>query len=176
MTTATLSLGTGSRRRTLGAALLLFGSIATVGTALIFEHAFGYIPCALCLEERMPYYAAICVSVAALVLGRSGASTGVVRALLAAIGLVMLCSLSLGVFHAGVEWHWWAGPTGCAAAGGADLTGDLLSTIDGIHPPACDSAAGRFLGLSFAGWNAVASAILAAIAFAAAGRPRAAKG
>ena len=36
--------------------------------------------------------------------------------------------------------------------------------IDAIRPPSCDEAAGRFLGLSFAGWNAVASALFAAVA------------
>jgi disulfide bond formation protein DsbB len=42
----------------------------------------------------------------------------------------------------------------------------ILDQIDKVVPPSCDKAAGRFLGLSFAGWNAVASAVLAGIAFA----------
>ncbi|KAB0677013.1 disulfide bond formation protein B [Aureimonas leprariae] len=163
--------GHGIPRQTLGALLLLVGCAATVGTALVFQHGFGYIPCALCLEERIPYYVSVALAAAALLLGRAGASTGVVRGLIAAVGLAMVWSLSLAVYHAGVEWHWWAGPAGCAAAGGADLTGDLLSTIDAVHPPACDQAAGRFLGLSFAGWNAVASVILGGIAFASALKP-----
>ena len=32
-------------------------------------------------------------------------------------------------------------------------------------PPSCDKAALRVLGLSFAGWNAIASLILGVIAF-----------
>ncbi|MFL5200634.1 MAG: disulfide bond formation protein B, partial [Microvirga sp.] len=35
------------------------GAAATVGGALIFEHAFGYVPCKLCLIQRNPYYIAI---------------------------------------------------------------------------------------------------------------------
>ena len=46
--------------------------------------------------------------------------------------------------------------------------GDLLGDINAKTPPACDAAALRVLGLSFAGWNVVASVILAAIAFRAA--------
>ncbi|PQA71535.1 disulfide bond formation protein B, partial [Brucella oryzae] len=33
------------------------------------------------------------------------------------------------------------------------------------RPPACDSAPGHFLGLSFAGWNVVASLLFAAIGY-----------
>jgi disulfide bond formation protein DsbB len=43
--------------------------------------------------------------------------------------------------------------------------GNLLNDMNAIHPPACDTAALRVLGLSFAGWNAIASLILALIAF-----------
>ncbi|GGE14015.1 disulfide bond formation protein B [Aureimonas endophytica] len=171
MTAAKIVLGQASRHQALAAALLFLGATVTVGGALVFQHGFGYIPCALCLKERLPYYIAIPLAAATFALAHRGAPNGLVRALLALIGLVMLWSLYLGVFHAGVEWHWWAGPTDCAVAGGADLTGDLLSSIDAVHPPACDTAAGRFLGLSFAGWNAVASAILAAIALGAASKP-----
>ena len=42
--------------------------------------------------------------------------------------------------------------------------GDLLSDLNAKKPPSCDVAALRVLGLSFAGWNVVASVILAAIA------------
>jgi disulfide bond formation protein DsbB len=166
-------LGHGAPSQTIAAAALLAGCAGTVGTALVFQHGFGYIPCALCLEERIPYYVSVALAAAALFLSRAGASTGVVRGMLAAVGLAMLWSLGLAVYHAGVEWRWWAGPAGCAAAGGADLTGDILATIDAVHPPACDQAAGRFLGLSFAGWNAVASVILAGVAFASALKPAA---
>ena len=41
----------------------------------------------------------------------------------------------------------------------------VLDAIDTFVPPSCDKAALRVLGLSFAGWNAVASLILGAVAF-----------
>jgi disulfide bond formation protein DsbB len=44
----------------------------------------------------------------------------------------------------------------------------VLDAIDAYVPPACDKAALRVLGLSFAGWNVVASLILAIVAFRAA--------
>ncbi|KQT53947.1 MULTISPECIES: disulfide bond formation protein B [unclassified Aureimonas] len=156
--------GPAGLRQTLGAAILIVGSAGTVGTALLFEHVGGYIPCALCLQERVPYYVSIGLALAALVSAKARAPAILTRLLLVAIGAVMLYGLYLAVYHAGVEWHFWAGPTDCALAGGADLGGDLLATIDRVQPPACDQAAGRFLGLSFAGWNVLASALFAFVA------------
>jgi disulfide bond formation protein DsbB len=151
-------------RQTLGAAILLVGSAATVGTALLFEHVGGYIPCALCLQQRTPYYVSIGLALVALVSAKGRAPAILTRGILVLIGAAMLYGLYLAIFHAGVEWKVWAGPTDCALSGGADLGGDLLATIDNIHPPACDQAAGRFLGLSFAGWNVPASALFAFVA------------
>jgi hypothetical protein len=39
--------------------LLAIGMAAAVGTALGFQYIGGYIPCALCLLQRQPYYYAI---------------------------------------------------------------------------------------------------------------------
>ena len=36
--------------------LVAFGMIVIIGSALAFEHIGGYAPCALCLEQRNPYY------------------------------------------------------------------------------------------------------------------------
>lgn len=152
-------------RQTLASGFLAAGTAMTVGTALLFQHVGGYIPCALCLEQRIPYYVSIPIALVAFVAAAGRAPAVFTRALLLAIGLIMLYSLYLGVFHSGVEWGFWPGPADCGQVGGSDLMGgDLLATIDAIRPPSCDEAAGRFLGLSFAGWNAVASALFAAVA------------
>lgn len=151
-------------RQTLASAILLAGTAITVGSALLFQHVGGFIPCALCLEQRIPYYVAIPIALAAFVAAAGRAAGWMTRLLILAIGFIMLVSLYLGVFHAGVEWQFWQGPADCAQVSGGDLAGgDLLSTIDAIRPPSCSEAAARFLGLSFAGWNAVASALFAAI-------------
>ena len=143
-----------------------------VGTALGFQHIGGYIPCALCLEQREPYYLAapvLLVAAAAAAFGR----TTLARVLVALGGLAMAYAAYLGVFHAGVEWGWWPGPTDCAAAAGPmDLRGNLMSQLD-LRPPSCDRAAARFLGLSFAGWQVVAAVPLSLASFALAARGRA---
>jgi disulfide bond formation protein DsbB len=40
----------------------------------------------------------------------------------------------------------------------------VLDQIDQVVPPSCDKASLRVLGLSFAGWNAVASLVLMLVA------------
>jgi disulfide bond formation protein DsbB len=93
-----------------------------------------------------------------------GASRKVLTAALAVIALGMLWNAGLGVYHAGIEWKLWSGPQTC---GGplADLgAGDLRRRLESINVVRCDEAPWRFLGLSLAGYNALISLALAAIA------------
>lgn len=155
------------RLQTWTSLLLALGMAVTVGTALGFQHIGGYIPCKLCLEQRVPYYIGIPLMALALVSSLLRLPGWLTRGLLLIGGLLMLGGLYLGVHHSGVEWGWWEGPTDCGAvASPADTGGQgVLDALNEVVPPSCDEAAGRFLGLSFAGWNVVASLVLAAIAF-----------
>ena len=167
MMTATSTRTTSSATTLASAVLLTVGMAATVGGALGFEHIGGYIPCALCLMQRDPYYYGIPVAAAAALSGFLGGPAWLTRGLLAIAGVMMLVGAGLGVYHDGVEWHFWEGPATCATAaqGVTQNAGDLLSDLNAKTPPSCSDASFRFLGLSFAGWNVIASLILAAIAF-----------
>ncbi|MBZ9656359.1 disulfide bond formation protein B [Phyllobacterium lublinensis] len=149
------------------ALFLLAAMIVTVGSALGFQYIGGYLPCKLCLEQRYPYYAGIPLMALAAASAGLKWPAGLTRLLLALGGVLMLIGLGLAVFHAGVEWKFWAGPTDCTAVAMSITTdaGSLLNDLNAIHPPACDTAALRVLGLSFAGWNAIASLVLMVIAF-----------
>jgi len=148
------------------AIFLAFAMAAVVGAALGFEHIGHYIPCKLCLGQRMPYY----IGVPVMALGAISAALRwppvTTRGLLLVGGLLMAWSLFLAVQHSGVEWGWWAGPTDCGAvdAGAGSSSGGVLDQIDKVVPPSCEKASLRILGLSFAGWNAVASFFLGLIA------------
>eukprot|EP01132_Coremiostelium_polycephalum_P009418 gene9418-11564_t len=149
------------------AVFLLLAMIVTVGSALGFQYIGGYLPCKLCLEQRFPYYAGIPLMALAVLAAALRWPAALTRTLLALGGILMLIGLGLAVFHSGVEWKFWPGPTDCTAVSMSITTnaGNLLNDMNAIHPPACDTAALRVLGLSFAGWNAIASLILALIAF-----------
>lgn len=155
------------------ALLVAAGMALAVGTALGFQYIGGYIPCKLCLEQRVPYYVGIPVVLLAALSAALRLPGAVTRGLLVVGGLLMVYGGCLGVYHSGVEWGWWEGPADCqavnlsASVGGS---GGILDQIDKVVPPSCTVAAGRFLGLSFAGWNVISSAIIAAIALTAAFR------
>lgn len=149
-------------------ALALFVALFAILTALYFQYVAGYVPCMLCLMERYAYYAGLPVLFIALVLTAGGYRRSA-AILFALVGLAFLANAGLGIYHAGAEWKFWPGPTSCG--GGESLTtsaGNLLNDIQHIKVIKCDEAAGRFLGISFAGWNVVASALVMMLAFGAA--------
>jgi disulfide bond formation protein DsbB len=154
------------RNQTRAALFLLVAMAAVVVGALAFQYLGGFIPCKLCLKERIPYYVGVPLMALAVLSSFSRMPPLATRLLLLAGALLMTYSLYLAVYHSGVEWHWWPGPTDCGAVASPDTGGKgILDALNAFVPPSCDKAAGRFLGLSFAGWNAVASVILAAVAY-----------
>jgi disulfide bond formation protein DsbB len=147
-------------RLTTVSAIVFAVAAATILAALAFEHLGGYAPCPLCLDQRLAYYFAVPASGVAFLLAR-GHATGIARLLLVLIALAFLVNAGLGIYHSGVEWKWWPGPDTCAGA--FDLKWDEGGIVD-TPVIRCDEASWRFLWLSFAGWNAVVSALLAGLA------------
>lgn len=138
---------------------------ATILAALAFEHIGGYDPCALCLQQRYAYYLGIPALIAAVAL-LVQAKPKPAAIVLVAIGLAFVINAGLGVYQAGAEWKFWDPPSTCTTVS------ELPSFQKGVSldrvPAYCGFASWRFLGLSFAGWNAVISAALAGGALAAA--------
>lgn len=156
-----------ARPRLVPALLLAAGMAATVGLALGFEHIGGYIPCALCLLQRQPYYYGIPVALLAALNAALGGPAWVTRLLVGIVGIMMVVGAGMGVYHSGVEWHFWEGPATCATSANGvtqDAT-NLLDDLNSVKGPSCTDAALRVLGLSFAGWNVIASLLLAAFAY-----------
>jgi disulfide bond formation protein DsbB len=147
------------------AIVIAVGGAATILGAWLFQYGLGLKPCPLCLEQRYPYYFAIPLAVLVLLGVSVGASRKVVLAALFVIAVGMLWNAGLASYHAGIEWKWWPGPQDCS--GPLDSLGsanDLLRQLDSINVVRCDEAAWRFLGLSLAGYNALISLVLAAVA------------
>ena len=158
-------------RRPRAAALLVAAAgFATIVTALFFQFGLGYIPCALCIQQRWPYYLGVPLALALAL----PMPEGVRRMGLVVLAIVFLAGAGLGIYHSGVEWGWWLGPSDCggAAAPTPSGVGDLLKQIEQTRVVSCTEAAWRFLGLSMAGWNALISAGLAAVALAGVGSRR----
>jgi disulfide bond formation protein DsbB len=148
------------------AALAIFAlSLATIVGAWYFEFVLKLPPCPLCLEERLPYHVVIPLSLLMVIAALARAPRTLLAVGFTAIIVAMLCSAALGAYHAGVEWHWWAGPTECSGPI-TDLSakGSILGQLDTVHVVRCDEAAWRFLGISLAGYNVLISLALTAIA------------
>ena len=146
---------------------VVLGAAATVGGALVFEHAFGYVPCKLCLIQRNPYYIAVPLGLVAALL-----PPRYTRAGLWLLALIFVISAGLGAYHSGVEWGFFAGPSDCGGGSGAGAgnVGDFLNQLQSTRVVSCTEAAWRFLGLSLAGWNVLISLALSAFAAMAAAR------
>jgi disulfide bond formation protein DsbB len=156
-------------RETIAAAIVTVAGAATIAAAWGFELLGGYVPCALCLQERLPYYTGIPIALVALVVAVAGAQRWLIRVLLVLVAAVFAYGAYLGVYHAGAEWGFWPGPADCAAGAAPPATSaaDILSQIQGMRIVSCTEVNWRFpadWGLSFAGWNAVASLFLILVA------------
>jgi disulfide bond formation protein DsbB len=130
---------------------LLWGAIGS-------QYIGHLVPCEMCMWQRWPHLAAIGLALIAIVLrGKPSASRGFT----ALAALAILISGAIGVYHAGVEYHWWKGLSACTAPvlSGA---GDILAQIMAAPVIRCDVAQWTLWGVSLAGWNAIVSLIAAA--------------
>ena len=105
----------GQGRPAAAAAIAVFVlSLTMLVGASFFEYVLKLAPCPLCLEQRIPYHVIVPLS---LLLGIAALARAPRKLLLvgfAAIAIAAGCNIVLGIYHAGVEWHWWAGPADCS--------------------------------------------------------------
>ena|ERR1700732_4828561 len=147
------------------ALVILAIALASIAGAFVFE-ALGYPPCELCLKERIPYYAAIPIAGLALLSAARGSKT-LSHAAFVVLALIFAASAILGSYHMGIEWGFWPGPKECSGSlDRARSVDDFLKQLQSVKVARCDAPALRILGLSLAGWSALVSAGLAALAVA----------
>ena len=143
------------------AALIMAGvSFATLAGAWAFQY-FGYPPCSLCLEERIPYYAAVTSGLLAAFLANR--NPRIAALIVAALALGFLYNAGLSIYHAGAEWHFWPGPDTCTGNGDLLKPGSLSKALQHNQAVRCDEAAIRIFGVSLAGFNVLISGALAAL-------------
>jgi len=139
---------------------ILIVALATLAAVWILQ-TVGYRPCELCLTERYAFYCSAPLAALTAVLAARGAVLWA-RIGFAALALAFLANAALSGYHAGVEYHFWPGPTACSGAmiGPIDVN-DLLKAAQATPEPRCDEAALSIFGLSLAGWDMAVSAALA---------------
>ena len=118
----------------------------------------GLVPCELCLGERLPYYWGLPILAVILLLWNRLPLTVWYVAMLI-VGAIFVWSVYLGVFHAGVEWKFWPGPTACTSDG-TNLNLNQLTDLNAVKVVRCDQVQWSFLGISLAGYNALVSLVM----------------
>jgi disulfide bond formation protein DsbB len=149
-----------------GSALIVaVGGAVTILGAWFFQYVLHYLPCPLCFEQRKPYYVAIPLALVVAYAAARSAPRRLVIGGLSLLALIMFVSVGLGVYHAGIEWQFWPGPADCTGPNTSfGSAADMLKRISTEIVVQCDKAAWRFLGISLAGYNALISFALAAVA------------
>jgi disulfide bond formation protein DsbB len=152
------------------AALLLLGaSLATIAGAWIFE-SLGYLPCELCLKERIPFYAGAPVAALAALLAYYRRERPA-RAALFVLALLFFGGAALAAYHSGVEWKIFAGPDDCSGPMlGPSTAEEFMRQLQKIKVVRCDAPALLVFGLSLANWNVLISLALSSLSGAAAAR------
>ena len=148
--------GAASAGRTLPL-LVAAASGALLLGAYLSQHLGGLAPCPLCLIQRYPHFAVLALGLAAAL---AGGRWRMVLLLLA--GLALLVTAGYGVYHAGVEQGWFA--SGCAAPIAGGSVDDIRAQVMAAPLARCDEMPWSLVGVSLAGWNAIASVAIAGTA------------
>ena len=143
--------------------MLLALSVAVLAAVFIAEYGFNLKPCALCIWQRWFWVGAAGLSLIGMIGPlKTPAIKPVIHSLIA---LVLVSGAGLAFYHAGVEYGFLPGPSGCSGAVATPQSvTDLLSAANTTRVVPCDQAAFVFLGISMAGYNGLLS--LAAAIFA----------
>jgi disulfide bond formation protein DsbB len=133
----------------LAKALALLVPAAALAGAFGSQYLGGLVPCEMCWWQRYAHMAALALALLALI------APGRVLVWLAALAIAV--SGAIGVYHAGVELHYFKGFTQCTSTITAGSTDDFLKAIMSAPLVRCDDIQWSFLGISMAGWNAILS-------------------
>ncbi|GLI93407.1 disulfide bond formation protein B [Methylocystis echinoides] len=145
------------------AAAIFAVAVAAIGGAWAYE-SLGYLPCELCYKERIPYYAAFVLAPLAGLAAQTGRA-GLARATFLLLSLLFLADTALSIYHSGVEWKIFAGPSDCSGPlSSAASMDDFMKQLQTVKVVRCDTPTLWVLGLTLANWNVLISGALALLA------------
>lgn len=128
--------------------LALAVSGGLLGGAYVSQYGFGLFPCEMCWWQRYPHFAALALALVSLLAAPQ-------RVWVALAGLAIVTSGLIGGSHAGVEYGWWEGITGCSTM----PSGTDVMDISAAPLVRCDVAPWTLFGISLAGFNFLISCV-----------------
>lgn len=126
---------------------------ALLAGAYGFQYLGGLPPCEMCWWQRWAHMAALVPALGAMLI----ADRPIGRWLIVLAGLAIAASGVIGVYHAGVEQHWWQGITACTAQPISGTAAEILADVMATPLVRCDAIPWSLFGISMAGWNAIFS-------------------
>ncbi len=124
-----------------------------LGVAYVSQYGFGLFPCELCLLQRKPYMAIVALGVVSVFVKQRALGWWLAVACIA----LFLADSGIAAYHAGVELHWFPGPSACTASTAPQTLEEMRKSLMEAELVSCDQPMVHVLGLSMAGWNAVAA-------------------
>ena len=134
--------------------LIFIYSIIAILSAIYIEKVLGFLPCKLCIYQRLPYIAAIFISF----IGFNYSNND--QILIVTIMIFALSSILSG-YHFGIENSIFDELSACNY-GSSDIlnTSKLLESLNKTMPVNCKDATFKILGISLAAINTILSILI----------------
>ncbi|KJV69631.1 disulfide bond formation protein B [Candidatus Neoehrlichia procyonis] len=133
--------------------LFLLLSVIALITAYISQFIFGFIPCRLCIYERIPYFIIIILCIVSLFVKH--------KVVFVSICLCYIVNALISIYHMGLEYGWFFDVLGCSS--NVDLNNlsfdDIKNNLLNTNIAYCNVPSFIFLGISMAGWNFIYSMV-----------------
>ena len=136
--------------------LIILGlvNIAILLSAYFIQYILKIPPCAMCYYQRIPYYLATAVIFLALF------KIVNFRTLFSILILLSLISISLGLYHVGIEQGFLSELNSCSNNIKVDDTANLLKELQKQSVVSCKDISFKIFGLSLAAINSITSVVL----------------
>ena len=134
--------------------ILLFISLISIISALYIEYILQYEPCKLCIYQRLPYIAAIFISIV-------GFNYSTNDKILIITIMVFVISTIISGYHFGIENNFIQEFSSCTNNSlDASNKSKLLETLNKSMPVDCKDATFKILGISLAAINTILSILI----------------
>jgi disulfide bond formation protein DsbB len=136
--------------------LIILGlvNIAILLSAYFIQYILKIPPCAMCYYQRIPYYLATAVIFLALF------KIVNFRTLFSILILLSFISISLGLYHVGIEQGFLSELNSCSNNIKVDDTANLLKELQKQSVVSCKDISFKIFGLSLAAINSITSVVL----------------
>ena len=136
--------------------LIILGlvNISILLSAYFIQYILKIPPCAMCYYQRIPYYLAIVVIFLALF------KIVNFRTLFSILILLSFISISLGLYHVGIEQGFLSELNSCSNNIKVDDTANLLKELQKQSVVSCKDISFKIFGLSLAAINSITSVVL----------------